>query len=348
MEFRPFEHAALLGEAWRRGPPSHNLGASAFVPDDPLHGLPRELVPEDVAMFDLHVQTAYRDAVAGHLGVDADMVRPTAGTSAANTAVIAAALRPGSRVVTEMPSYAPLWQAAEGFGGRIEPVQRDAAGALDVDALIGAIDGETSLVLLTSPHNPTGDVASDAALLQIAEAAAEVGATVLVDQVYRELTDQSIAATLHPAIVSTGSLNKCWGAPGLRAGWAVGEPGRMGAIEEVHRILSLGPSSPGTRLGVALIAQRDERRRQLEARLAATHPIYEAWARTHGLDARHGALTAFPKLDVDTRALHERAAGRGILLLPGEVFGRPGHVRIGLGIAPGPLQAGLDALGALL
>lgn len=305
-------------------------------------------MPEDVALFDLHAETTFRDAVAQHLGVRPDMVRPTAGTSAANTAVVAHAVRHGAKVLSERPTYAPLWQAAEGLGGVVKFVDRDAEGRLDAGAMADRIDDDTCLVLLTSPNNPSGDVVDTDGVHRIADAAAAHGALVLVDQVYRELTDHDVLGATHPAVVSTGSLNKCWGAPGLRAGWAVGDARVMADIEEVHRILSLGPSSPGTRLGTILLGLRDERWGQKLQRLAATHPIYEQWAAAHGLDPAHGELTAFPHVGGDTRALAARALQDGILLLPGDVFGRPGHVRIGLGVAPEPLQAALDALSPLL
>ncbi len=347
VEFRPFLHAHLLAQGWEHGAPRHNLGASAFVVDDPLQGLPAALEAADLGNFDLHASTTFRDAVAHHLGLDDDAVRATAGTTAGNTATVVHALSPGGNVVCERPYYAPLPNAAQGFGAEVRFVDRGEDGALDMDAMVEAMDAKTQLVILTSPNNPTGSVTRSAPLVALAEAAAEHGALVLVDQVYRELTDHALAAGLHPNLVSTGSLNKCWGAPGLRAGWVAGDPEVVAAIDEIHRTLSLGASSPGTRLGTALLQRAPERRNALEARLKANHAIYEKWAGAHGLEPRTGMLTAFPQVPVeDTWAFAEQALESGLLTIPGECFGRPGRLRIGLGIPTAQLAPALEALAA--
>jgi aspartate/methionine/tyrosine aminotransferase len=90
----------------------------------------------------------------------------------------------------------------------------------------------------------------------------------------------------------------------------------------------------------------------LDAALSKTLPVYEDWvAATAGVDdpaPRH--LTAFPALPVDdTAAFCERIARReGIVAVPGEYFGRAGHLRIGLGGDPDDLAEGLAALARLL
>ncbi len=299
-------------------------------------------------MFDLHAATPFRDAVAHHLGLADEDVRATAGTTAANTAVIIHALKPGSNVVCERPYYAPMPHTAQGLGADVKFVDRDDDGGLDLGAMIDAMDDKTRLVLLTSPNNPTGAVTRSAPLVELAEAAEERGALVLVDQVYRELTDHALAAGLHPNLVSTGSLNKCWGAPGLRAGWAAGDAKVMDAVEEIHRTLSLGASSPGTRIGTALLGLAGPRRAAMEARLKSNHAVYAQWCGENDIESGAQGLTAFPKIDVkDTWEFAEAAIARGLLIIPGECFGRPGHVRIGLGIPTAQLKPALGALSSM-
>lgn len=348
MPFPPFDHARFIAEAWAQGPPTHNLGSSAFVPDDPLKGLPRTVEEIDISGFDLHAATAFREAAAKHVGVPAEHVRPCAGTTAANLVVTAGCLDRGTRVVSERPFYAPLPNTAAGLGQGIDFVDRGDDGHLDPDAVVDAITNETSLVVLSSPNNPTGAVAGRDALLQIADAAERHDAMVLVDQVYRELTDHPIAGTLHPNLVTSAGLNKCWGAPGLRAGWVLGDPDFLEAVEEIHRTLILGPSAPGTRLATAMLPHAASRRTEMETRLAANHAVYEAWAEANGLSPVHGAITAFPEmLGHDTMALAKRLLNAGMLVIPGEAFGRAGHVRIGLGVPTEPLRRALDAFAEL-
>lgn len=345
MRFPPFDHAAFLARAWADGPPRHDLGASAFQPDDVMDGLPTDIRPDDVGMLDLDAAEAFRDAVAAHVGVAPDQVLPTAGTTAANLAIIAEHARTGTNVVSERPYYAPLPHTAQGLGAEVRFVDRGAGGAIDAEHVVAAMDGDTSLVMLTSPNNPTGHADDAETLLTIAEAADRHDALVLVDQVYRELTDHPLAAALHPRLVTTSGPNKCWGAPGLRAGWIAAAPDVIATASETHRLLLLGTSRIGTRIATAMLGQAGPRRRALEARLAETHPVFEAWAQRHGLQGHHGELTAFVPAPVqDTHTLAERLARQGIVAVPGEAFGRAGHLRIGLGVPASRLQAGLDAL----
>jgi aspartate/methionine/tyrosine aminotransferase len=181
-------------------------------------------------------------------------------------------------------------------------------------------------------------------LRRIAEAAESCGAYVLVDQVYRELTDQAVAATLHPRILTTAGFNKCWGAPGLRIGWLIAQPDVLGRVHEANRLLGLAPPRAG-QVGALMMLEHEARcRKQLEERLAHNHATFRRWAEARGADAAARGLVRFVALGPDLEA---RAAQRGLLLLPGRVFGTPGPYRIGFGGEPARFAAALEALASL-
>ena len=342
----PFEHARLLASAWADGPPRHDLGGSGFsAPPWAERGLPAPAW--DAAGLDLHPGTALRDRLARRAGLPSEGTLVTAGTTAANLAVIAALAAPGRNVVCERPGYAPLAHVAQAFGAEVRFVDRDPDGwRLDPDAVAAACDGATVLVALTSPNNPTGVADRPADLVALAEAAADHDAHVLVDQVFRELTDHPVAATLHPALITTAGVNKCWGAPGIRIGWLHAPPDRMPDIVNAHQTLVLAPSRSGMAAVDVLLDHGSACRAALEARLRATHAPYRAWCQEAGVAAGPGrGLTDFPAVPgEDTAELARRALEDGLLLIPGEAFGRPGHVRIGLGGDPDRLRRALDAL----
>ena len=338
MDFPPFEHAAWLARAWRRGAPRHDLGASGFRSPVVMDILGGPIESQDVEGLDLHAETELRDALAARDGVAPDQVRVTAGTSSANAAVIASLVESGTTVVCERPTYLPLPALAEGFGARIRWVDGP-------DGLADAVSDDTSLVLLTSPNNPTGRPVPEAALRRIGDAAAAVGAHVVVDQVYRELTDRPVAASLHDAIVSTAGFNKCWGAPGLRVGWATGHPDVMARVEDTHRLMPLAPPTFGTRMARRLLDHEALCRAALDDHLEAAHELYRAWAKERGIDADVHGLVAFPAVP-DSQATAERLVADGILTVPGECFGTPGHLRVGFGAGLAQLEAALAALAA--
>ncbi len=354
MAFPPFEHARFLGDAQGA---THNLGSSAFAPPPwAERGLPPVERYFDSADLHLVAEPRFRAATADHLGVAEATVEATAGTTGANLAVLLHAVRPGTNVVVERPYYQPLPGVAQGLGAEVRLVERrsDDAWRLDAGDVAEACDADTALIILASPNNPTGAAASREDLLALAAVADEVDALVLVDQVYRELTDHALAAPLHPRLVSTGGFNKSWGAAALRTGWLVAEPGLAATLGEIHRQAALAPPPWGTHLARALLNHEAPARRLLEQRLQATHPIYNAWLAESDLrDAADNrpppwGLTAFPEIGGDTTALAHRLLEQDILVIPGEYFGWPGRVRIGLGGDPDKLAAGLQAFNGAL
>ncbi len=271
MAIPTFEHAAWLAKAWAAGAPQHDLGVSGFR--SPLtESLLRPPTAHDIDGLDLHASVALRDRLARYAGVDPERLRVTAGTSAANAAALAGR---GGNVVVERPTYMPLASLATLFGAELR-------WADSPQAMVDLVDHQTSAMLLTSPNNPTGREPDVATWKALGDAAADHDAWVIADQVYRELSDAPIAATLHDRIISTAGFNKCWGAPGLRVGWAIGSEQAMSHVEEAHRLLALGPSSHGTRMGEVLLDHEVACREALDRHAAAARGVLDRMLDEHG------------------------------------------------------------------
>lgn len=341
MKFPPFEHAAWLARAWEGTPPQHNLASSGF--DSPvlaelLDGVHRD----DLHHMDLSAGIELRHRIAQRHGLDGAQVRVTSGTTLANTAILMLSITPGCNVVCERPTYAPMAALAQGLGAQVRWVDRGAVW--DLDAVAAACDDDTAAIICTSPNNPTGHSLSAADFDALGDIAQRHGAIVLADQVYRELTDHTLGATVHPAVLSTSGLNKCWGAGGLRIGWAVSTPEWANRIEEMQRLLATAPSAYGLRMAHHLLDHEARCKDALATHLDGAHRIYADWARGMGLDETALGLTAFPAIDADADAL----LAQGIAAVPGALFHKPGHLRIGFGVAHAPLQSALEALGSAL
>lgn len=301
----------------------------------------------------------FRAALAGFYGVEAEQVLTTAGATAANTAVMLAHLRPGDHVVCERPTYTPLPNVARLHGAQVTFVDRDPAHRwrLDPAAVAAACTQDTRLILLSSPNNPTGAVASEddlRALGEVAEKANDRGIHVLVDQAYAPLTDAPVAGTLHQRLLTTASFNKTYGCPGLRTGWLLGDAALLEQLRRVHQWTTLAPPPWGEAVGPLLLEGAARCRADLEERLRANRATYRAWLGDHGFDdplaAATGGLTGFPAIGAD-RAWCDAAAQEGLVVLPGTFFGAndaAGHVRIGLGGDPEALGPALEALAARL
>ena len=137
--------------------------------------------------------TGYRpllEAIGARYGVSPDRVTTAAGTAGANLLALAALVEPGDEVLVERPGYDPLLGAARLLGATTTRFDRrfEDGYALDPDIVRRAITPRTTMIVITSPHNPTG-VADDAAALdEIGRLAERQGAIVLVDEVYKDLT----------------------------------------------------------------------------------------------------------------------------------------------------------------
>ncbi len=96
---------------------------------------------------------------------------------------------------------------------------------LDLDELARRVKpGQTKMISVTCPHNPTGTLMDAADLRRLVELAESSGAVLLVDETYRDLTHAGplpTAASLSSRAISVASMSKAYGLPGLRIGWAV-------------------------------------------------------------------------------------------------------------------------------
>ena len=200
-----------------------------------------------------------RRAVADHqrtrygLDVDADtQVLVTTGATEAIAASILALCEPGDEVVTLEPyydSYAASIALADAVR-RTVPL-RPPDYALDADALAAAFSDRTRLVLLNTPHNPTGRVLTRAELETVARLAVEHDAVVLADEVYEHLTftghDHIPIATLPGMAERTltiSSAGKTFSVTGWKIGWVTGPPHLVDAVATVKQFLTFTTGAP--------------------------------------------------------------------------------------------------------
>ena len=198
-----------------------NLGISGVLPV-PIEelGLPSDLAgPTSFARF-----TA---AVAARYGVPQGEVMPTLGTSGGLWVIMASLVAPGDEVLVEEPGYEPLYRVAEGLGARVRRFSRRAAEGYRLDAgrIAEGLTPATKVVVVSSPHNPSGVHSGDEELVALAAMLKERGIYLVVDEVYRELARPGTSARpLGSNILALSSLTKCFGLGWARAGWVLSPP----------------------------------------------------------------------------------------------------------------------------
>ena len=221
----------------------------------------------------------------------------------------------------------------------------------------GGISSRTRLIVITSPHNPSGVVVDPEALSRVDEIAGGAGAWVLVDEVYRDILFEDAppsAARLSPRFIATSSLTKSYGLSGLRCGWILCEPGLAERMRRLNDLMGATGPMPTEAMGVAAF-------RALPGLEARTRALIEPNARlVHAFLADHGdllecvvprrSMTVFPRLKhaSDSDALHDRLRERETSIVPGRCFEFPRHFRLGFAVRTEDVAEGLRRLSEVL
>ena len=299
------------------------------------------------------------EQIASRYGVTPDQVATGAGCSGANLQAFAAVVGHGDEVVVERPGYDPLFGALELLGARVVRFERrrEDRWAIDPERVRAAITPRTRLVVITSPHNPTGVLTPPAVIDRIVEHAGAVGAHVLVDEVYLDSVygdRPAPAATRHELLLSTSSLTKSYGLGGLRMGWLLASPKVALAARRARDVMDVCGALPAERIGVVAFQQLD---RLAERARGIIQPNAERVAAF--LSARpgiewvppDGGTMVFPRVPGvrDTRQLAADLMDRHqTAVVPGAFFDAPEHIRIAFGADAATVSAGLTALGHVL
>ena len=293
---------------------------------------------------------ALRDEIAAlYRGLTADDVITFAGAEEGIFLAMHALLSPGDHAVVVWPAYQSLYEVARSIGASVTLVKLDPKDwSLDVDAVAAAMRPNTRVIVINSPHSPTGAQLRGDQLARLISTAELHGATLFSDEVYRFL--EHGAPALPPAAesseraMSLGVMSKAFGLAGIRIGWLATRDEstrkRIGALKDYTTICNSAPSEI-----LALIALRARTRLVERARgiIDSNLTLLDGFFREHRerfswVRPAAGSV-CFPKLidgDVDAFAA-ELVEREGVLLLPASQFGYSGsHFRLGYGRADMP------------
>jgi aspartate/methionine/tyrosine aminotransferase len=362
MPFVPFELERWQSEWEHRVP--FNLSESGVHPLTlgELLALtdtdPSELDPIRLGYSQTDGSDGLREAVARlYPGAGPDNIIITIGSSEANFLACWTALPGGGQAAIQLPSYMQTWGLAKNLGARVSGFwlrRRDGRWMLDIDEMRQSIQPSTNLVVVTNPNNPTGHVLSRASADAVAARADEVGAWLLVDEVYRgaersgERSPTAWGRT--PRTLVTGGLSKAYGLPGLRIGWLVAPSVFIREAVQRHDYAVIGPSVLCDFLATRALSHGPALLDRTRSILNDNYPVLHAWlAKFDGAfewtPPEAGAICFVRHhLGVDDRDLVEHLRARqGVLLVPGDHFDTPHHLRIGYGAAPDDLRQALAA-----
>ncbi|QVL35909.1 pyridoxal phosphate-dependent aminotransferase [Aminirod propionatiphilus] len=295
------------------------------------------------------------------LAVDADrQVLVTVGAMEAILVVLLTLLEPGDEVIVPAPFF-PAYSDQIALAGARQvtvPCPMEKGFRLQVDDLRKAVTERTRLILLNSPNNPSGAVLAEEDLAAIAELAREKDLWVLSDECYEKFLyegrHRTIAALpgMAERTVIASSASKTWSMTGWRVGWLV-MPKEMTpyAVKCHQNVTSCAASFAQAGVALALREADDDVASMIDEYRRRRDLVVRYLKETPGIESvvPEGAFYAFPNiaklgmtaLDFCMHLLREK----GVSIVPGDVFGSPGFVRIAYCRSYGEIEEGMRRIG---
>lgn len=281
-----------------------------------------------------------RAAIAEMQEVPVDAVQVVTGASEALLILFWLAAEAGANVVLPRPGYPPFSALPESLGieTRYYALRKESEFRIDLEEIKKLADRNTRLILVNSPHNPTGATISDAELDSLHEFTASRGIQLVSDEVYHPIyhaqATRSVARLPHATVIH--DFSKAFPLSGVRTGWMIEHDAkRRERYWNARTIFSISNNTAGEILAEIAMRHRKivlgrtqetaTRNLRLLAAFMAEHRDTLGWI------PPRGGVTAFPWLvsGENSRAFCRAAAEQGILLAPGDCWDAPSHFRLG-------------------
>jgi aspartate/methionine/tyrosine aminotransferase len=297
-----------------------------------------------------------RAAIADMQGVSSEEVQVVTGAAEALLILMWLAAEPGANVILPRPGFATFSALPESLAieTRFYHVRKENSFAIDIEEIKRLADKNTKLILLNSPHHPTGATISDEELDDLHDFTSERGIQLVNDEVYHPIYHGRMtksAARLANATV-IGDFSKAFPFSGLRTGWIVEhDRERRKRYWTARAYFTITNNTAGEILAEIAMRHRDVVLGRTQQTASGNLRLLEAFMAEHrdtfGWIPPRGGMTAFPWLlnGENSRAFCEGAAERGILLAPGDCFDAPPHFRLGFAAMTDRFGAALTRLG---
>jgi N-succinyldiaminopimelate aminotransferase len=285
--------------------------------------------------------TELRRAISAHaqrfydLAFDpAEEILVTAGATEAIAAAILALVEPGDEVIAFEPYYdSYVANIAMAGGVRVPVTLRPPDFRPDLDELAKKITDRTRLILLNTPHNPTGTVFTRDELAAIAALAVEHDLLVITDEVYEHLIfdGEHVPIVRFPGMrertVSISSAGKTFSFTGWKIGWVKATPELVSAVKTVKQFLTFVSGGPFQYAIAEALMLPDEYFATLRDELQARRDLFTAGLAGLGFGVRPPQGTYFITADISgltdldgtefCRLLPDRA---GVVAIPAAIF----------------------------
>jgi N-succinyldiaminopimelate aminotransferase len=288
---------------------------------------------------------ALRLAIAEHqrsrYGLEHDPdteVQVTFGATEAIAAALLGLCDPGDEVIALDPTYDSYAAGVALAGARLRRVPlRPPAWRFEAAELEAAVSERTRLVLLNSPHNPTGRVLDRAELEAVAAVCREHDLIAVTDEVYEHLVfeGEHVPLATLPGMaertLTVSSIGKTFSVTGWKTGWVCGPAELVAAVRGAKQFMTFAGGTPLQHAAAVALGIAEEHGARLAAELKAKRDRLGAGLERAGFEVLRPAGTYFVNADVAEDAVafcRELPARAGVVAIPTSVFsGDPERVR---------------------
>jgi N-succinyldiaminopimelate aminotransferase len=284
---------------------------------------------------------ALRQAIARHqqsrYGIELDpdtQVQVTFGATEALASALLALVKPGEEVAMLDPSYDSYAAVVALAGGTPRPIPLAPPGwRVEPDAVAAAVSDRTRVLLVNSPHNPTGHVLDAGEIDILAEACRRHDVIALTDEVYEHLIydgehiPMATRERMGERTITVSSLGKTHSFTGWKIGWASGPPDLVAAVRGVKQFLTFAGGTPFQHAAAVAFDEAGEDAEKLAASLAQKRDLLADGLKAAGFDVLHTSGTYFLTADPrplgfdDAVALCERLpVEAGVVAIPLSAF----------------------------
>ena len=294
-----------------------------------------------------------RDAIAEMQGVPVEAVQVVTGASEALLALMWLAAEPGANVIVPLPGFTTFSALPESLGleTRFYRLRRENGFRIDPDEIQRLADSKTKLILVNSPHNPTGATITDDEMEALHDFAAERGIQLVSDEVYHPIYHerQTKSAARLPHVTVISDLSKAFSIAGVRTGWMIERNAqRRQQYWTARSYFTISNTTTGEILAEIAIRKRDVVLGRAQETATRNLRVLDRFMADHrdvlGWIPPQGGMTAFPWLvsGENERPFCRAATEHGILLAPGDCFDMPSHFRLGFAAAGGNFSKALE------
>ena len=368
-DFQPFEQEVMASQNEKEV--EYNLSESGVHPlllrelliDSP--GYLETLLETEIDYAHANGNPKLRENIAAlYSGCTLSNVLVTVGAIEANYNTIHTLLQPGDEIAILLPNYMQIWGIANNLGLKINTFHlcEDNGWQVNLDELKQAVTPKTKLIAVCNPNNPTGYILTQEEMNAVINAAEEVGAWILADEVYtgaERITDEETPSFFgrYDKVVTIGSTSKSYGLPGLRVGWAVGPTDTINRILRRHEYTTISTSIFSNKLAALALSVNVRPRIIQRTRnyIRKGFPQLQHWIDQQEdifrLVPPQAAAIAFLhyQLNINSTELATKLIQeKSVLIVPGDHFGMDKFIRISYGLPQNYLTEGLKRIQQLV